>query len=92
MKKKQDWLNLFVEKNIWSILAVIIGLAIFYNSTNFRIKAQDRRITILETAISDIVENQKKIIILTEHQKATDENIRIIKQDIKDIKIIVNKL
>lgn len=86
MKSKSDWLNSFVEKNAWSILALLVFMAVFYTSITSAVEAQDTRIERLENAIVDLVENQKAVIILQTQHENTEEDLAEIKSDLKDIK------
>jgi hypothetical protein len=87
---KSDWLNAFVEKNAWGIIAFIVLFVISYTTLSEKIKAQTERIDRMESTQQIMAENQRDIIILQEREKATTEMIQIIKEDIKDIKKALN--
>lgn len=86
VEKTKDWLNNFVEKNAWSMLIVIIGMACFYATVNATLEAQAKDIDDLESAIVNIVQNQKDIIVLQQQQQTVDRDIVEIKDSLKDIK------
>lgn len=82
----RDWLNNFVEKNAWSILAFILIFVVSYTTIQTKIEAHDTRLTKLEEAFLIQAQNQRDIIVLQQQQKTNDENIKEIKTDIKEIK------
>lgn len=86
VEKTKDWLNNFIEKNAWSILIVIVGMSIFYANVSATLKAQAKDIDDLESAIVNIVQNQKDIIVLQQQQQTVDRDIVEIKDSLKDIK------
>ena len=87
---KNDWLNVFVEKNAWGILAFFIIFAISYTTLSEKISAQSERIDRLESTQQIMAENQRAIIILQEREKQTTQAIHEIQSDIKDIKRALN--
>lgn len=86
MTKTKDWLNEFIEKNVWSILILLATIIIFYTKVDTNIKAQDTRLDKLETSFSDVIQIQKDIIIIQQKQNNSVEDIGEIKGDLKDIK------
>lgn len=87
---KNDWLNTFIEKNAWSIIAFIVIFVISYTTLSNKIEAQASRMDRIETTQQLLTENQRDIIILQQRQSQTEEVIREIKQDIKEIKALLN--
>lgn len=80
--KTTDWLNSFVEKNMWAILGLLVMAGVFVT----RVKALEDRVSSIEEAQFTIVENQKAIIEIQTKQANVEEDIDEIKTDIRDIK------
>lgn len=85
-ESKPDWLNAFVENNVWALLALIFAFAVFYGTVNFRVKALEQNQKTYEEALTGIVINQQNIIRLQGQQEHLTQDINEIKDDIKDIK------
>ena len=85
MKKQTDWLNDFIEKNAWSIIIALVGVAVAYTILSTQVKAQDHKIESIEEAQFVIIENQKSIIQLQTNQTNITHDIQEIKIDVKEI-------
>jgi len=89
---KTDWLNHFVEKNAWGILAFLFLIIVSYTTISNQIQAQDIRISKIEQALLIQSENQREIIVLQQKQQVNEEYIKEIKEDLREIKKALNIL
>lgn len=83
--KRKDWLNEFVEKNLWAIIIVVAGLIANWTLTGSQVKANSNKIKSMEEAQIVIVENQKDIIELQVNQVNMAQDIGEIKLDVKTL-------
>lgn len=84
--EKKDWLNNFVEKNMWGIIMMIVAGSIFYATIRSEVRAMETKLQSVEDAIVGIVENQKDIIRIQEHEEVIQQDIKEIKEELKEIK------
>ena len=82
---KNNWLNSFFEKNAWSILIAVLGMATILAALNFKVKANTDDIKTLEEVIIKVVVNQKDIIELQTNQRNIVDDINEIKSDVKEL-------
>ena len=85
MANKKDWLNNFVEKNLWSLLVVLVGLAVIYKGIIKDVQANRDSIDTIEEAQIEIVSNQQSIIELQVNQVNIAQDISDIKLDVKTL-------
>lgn len=75
----KDWLNAFVEKNIWAILSILVMGGVFAT----KVQALENKYDDLSQQMSGIIENQKAIIELQTKQLGVEDDITEMKSDIK---------
>lgn len=86
----------FVEKNLWQILLLLVGLAILYATIASQVRANDERIDGVErkqiefqAALIGITNNQTQILLLQQNDATLKDDIIEIKQDIREIKELI---
>lgn len=82
---RSDWLNNFVEKNAWGILAALIGISVAYATLTSRVSANEQKIENISQAQFAIIENQKSIIELQANQVNLKDDVNEIKKDVKTL-------
>ena len=82
---KTDWLNNFVEKNLWSLLVVLVGLAVIYSGITKDVQANRDSINTIEEAQIVIIQNQQSIIELQVNQSHLVQTVTEIKTDVKTL-------
>lgn len=85
MQRQRDWLNEFIEKNIWAIIIVGIGIAINWTMVRSEVMANTNKIKTIEEAQFVVIENQKDIIELQVNQVNMAGDISEIKLDVKEL-------
>jgi hypothetical protein len=85
---EKHWLQRFVEKNIWSLMILIIGGAIVSNQV--KVNAQD--IKDINDKIDKTQALIERVIVLEEHDKSKDATLQTIGDDLKEVKSDVKVL
>lgn len=83
--QKKDWLNDFVERNLWAIIMLVIGGAIFYATISSSVTANAKEIDDLNKKVDSLQSLVERIIILEEHDKTFAEDLSEMKTDLKSI-------
>lgn len=80
------WLQQFISKNAWGILAILVTVGFLYASTIGRVTALENEITSMRDIVAGINDNQTQILLIQQKQLDVDDDIEEIKIDIREIK------
>jgi len=83
--KRKDWLNTFVEKNIWGIFIVIFSMIVFYGTITADVRANAKEIDDIDSTVMELQELFSRVVVLEEREKQLEEDVSEIKVDVKEL-------
>ena len=84
-EEQKNWLNKFVEKNLWGILVALVGVVVAYTTLSYKVKVQTQRIDNFQNCQKSIIDNQNNIIKLQIIQQRLVNDLSEIKKDVKTL-------